>query len=178
MGQSNSAQKKPTKETRTAIAVARDARVAETTSNIMSLQREIIGDSRTTAIMEPYMTDLLAATLVAKKQLARGGDSLTKDDLVHIVMLLKTIETGTSWFEKLGDINSMTRENLVGIIRASIYEPTFVKNVIGTASASAPAYAPTPAPAQLALVDSGHFTTYPTVPKLSNIRSTALFLGQ
>lgn len=166
MGQSNSAPKN-SKETRNAMATARDMYVAKTASNITSFQQEFIGGTYSTDIISGQTSDILTATNVAKKQLARGGDSLTKDDLIHLVMVLNTIKTGTSYFTKMGDISStMTRENLVGIIRATIYEPSFVKSVIKTTT---PISAPVPTPVStpvlapvsthLSLVDRGYFTT-------------------
>lgn len=58
--------------------------------------------------------------------------SLRESDMIAILVLLKTVQTHENWFARLGNMGSFTREDLVALIRAIVFDPVVVERIVAS----------------------------------------------
>jgi hypothetical protein len=114
-----------------------------TMNNIQQLQTHVIhnmssSDKSNTLIISANdnMEQILAATLTANKQMARGGKQLTKDDLISILLFIQTVQSGRNCFNTIENYKILNCDDIINVIRTIIYDPSAVKKAI-TVSCSA-----------------------------------------
>lgn len=135
--------------TRAATTAARVAATNATAANVATLQQRIVASTTPISTSDIVQHDeriqqVLAATVVAQKQIVRGGDALTKDDMIAIVLVLKTIVKRESWFDRADVVGSLTREDLVASIRTIVFDPSTIQSILELITEPGPAPAPAP----------------------------------
>lgn len=125
MGQSDSKQNKLTKEQREDKNILQQSIIEQRKKDITSVQQDfLLRCSVSTAIISvSEMNTVLQITETAKNQLDRGGNTLTKADLVAIVLALEP-----KYRKDLNKLKRLTTNDLNRLIRTIIYDPSRVEN--------------------------------------------------
>lgn len=79
---------------------------------------------------------------LAQKQIGRGGDTLTKDDMIAIVFILKTIVKRNSRIDRSDMAESFRREDLVASIRTIVFDPSTIQSILEIITEPEPTPAP------------------------------------
>lgn len=107
--------------------------VKKTEEKIEKIQFSMIQNMNPTTITTATKSEFdraYGATVVAKKQIERGGKILIKDDLIAILALLHTFESGKNCFENIEEFGKFNCEDLSTLIRSIVYNPEVVKRMI------------------------------------------------
>jgi hypothetical protein len=122
------------KAEKAAVNKIKEDKINKVTENVTNLQKSILknGNSRSliTQQEQEQTNTLLNATLVAQTQLQKGGNTLSKDDMIAIFLYVRTASTGINMFERAETFKHLTRDDLVAVIRTVVYDPVEISKLI------------------------------------------------
>lgn len=123
---------KPSKRSKPITKAENVQKIEKTKANLerITQQTQNPGPQNPEQLIVNNQTRATIATSIAVRQLNRGGSSLTKDDLIAILMFLKMTTTKTNVYAN--EFQNVTREILVAEIRSIIYDPEQIFSVLFT----------------------------------------------
>lgn len=117
MGQGDSKVKRLSKQERDHKTQIKEQMISNRVNEIEEAQRNIMISVNTNALNLTTGIDILKISDIAKNQVQRGGSTLTKSDLIAIIMAL------TDNNSDIHKLQSLTTNDLNVIIRNIIYDP-------------------------------------------------------
>lgn len=133
MGLSESKPERLTAEKREQRETAKATMVEQRKQEINHVQQSILSSANSSSsqalIEQKDIVAMIKVSETAKKQLDRGGNALTKSDLIAVLVALQP-----SMKRDIAKLESVTISDLNSMIRSIIYDPS---RVLGTAAVSA-----------------------------------------